>query len=515
MIEYLNSEGLIGTNLASGPLGDTQPASDASKPGMDWSIFRAQFCVAAQELANDLHLRLQDLGVLHTELMITGIDIFNSHTISTSGSPKLQDVESDEITKTSGKGQTIFISRNVDLREAKKLVALGFRFATLANASGKSTRVLDIMAAKMQVEKLDLSATLKVTKPVSAISIPVEMSPYLKPHSHYISLFALHPRVQSSNCQWDVMVYKEALNMIPHVSYGIGTDLDASVHSMLRNFEGKAPDAICSLLNETKAKYGLKTEHDVALIDWIIDSIQFFREHIPQPIFQNALFCPTPIMVPIVSSIHGDQSYATIWSFTVVMGVHDSRGDDQNDELWSWIPFNLFQCLQVTGRGFPHQTTLARESHMEFSTLLDEASRQSTAQFSRKYAIVDRVYNTLSKVHHKTDPASSPSRMPGTFTQLDGSSDKELVRVETDDCNSHISAVRSPFSFGGILVSYDITQSDTNVDPTIELQDIGLKSTAEVATDEEHTWADDLYVTLSRKWLSRGYRENRGDKQVP
>ncbi|KAK7177820.1 mhyt domain signaling, partial [Paraphaeosphaeria sporulosa] len=367
MREYLNSEGLIGTNSTSGPLGDTQPASDASKRGMDWPVLRAQFCVAAQELANELHMRLQDLGILHTELMTTGINTFKPHAIPISGSPKFQDVESDETTKTSGKGQTIFISRNVDLREAEELVALGFRFAALANVSGKPTPVLDIMATKMQVEKLDLSATLRATRPISAITIPKEMSPYLKPHSHYISLFALSPRVQSSNCQWDVMVYKEALNMIPHGPYGFGADLDASVQPMLHNFGGKAPDAICSLVNEAKAKHGSETEHDVALIDWIIDSIHFLREHIPQLIFQNALFCLTPVMVPIISSIHGDQSYATIWSFTVVMGVHDSRGDDQNDELWSWIPFNLFQCLQVTGRGFPHQTILARKRHMEFS----------------------------------------------------------------------------------------------------------------------------------------------------
>jgi hypothetical protein len=515
MREYLNSEGLLGADSTSGPFGDSQSTSDASKPGMNWPIFRAHFCVAAQELANDLHLRLQDLGVLHTELMITGIDTSNSHAIATTGSPKLRDVESIKTIQPLDKGQTIFISRNVDLREAENLVALGFRFATLANASGKWTRVLDIMAAKMQVEKLDLLATLKMTRPISSTNIPAEMSPYLKANSHYISLFALRRSVKSSNCQWDVMVYKEDFNMIPHASYGVGTDLDPSVQSMLRNFEGKTPDAICSFVHEAKAKHDPETEHDVALFDWIVDSIRSFRKHISPQIFQNALFCPTPVMVPATSSIHGDQAYTTIWAFTVVLDVHNSCSGDQNDELWSWIPLNLFQCLQATGRGSPHHTILTHKSHVEFNTLLSEASRQSTAKISRKHTVVDRVYNTLPKVPRKTKTTSSPSRVLATFMQHDDSSDKELVRAATDDCDSQITAIRSPFSFGGILVSRDITQSDTNVDPTIELQDMGLKSTAGVAADEELTWVDDLYIALVRKWLSRSSRENRGEKQAP
>ncbi|KAH7111745.1 hypothetical protein B0J11DRAFT_189438 [Dendryphion nanum] len=500
MRQYLHREGLLGGDWTSAQFRNTQP------------VFRAQFCVAAQQLANDLDMRLQDLGVLHTELLVTGIDISNSHAICISGSPKLQDVESVNTTKPLGEGQTMFISRNVGLHEAENLIALGFRFATLANAAGKSTRVLDIMATKMQVKKLDLLTTLQITRPISSTTIPAEVMPYLKPSSHYISLFALRPHVKSSNCQWDVMVYKKDFNTIPHASYGLGTYPDASILSILQNCEGKSPDTIYNFLNEARANHDPEKKHDVALINWIVDSIRSFRKHVSPLIFQDALFCPTPVMVPVTKSIPGNQAYATIWPFTVVLDVHTSCSGDQNDELWSWIPLNLFQCLQATGRSCPQQTVLTHKSHIEFSTLLSEASRQSTTKVSRKHTIVDRVYNTLPKVYRKANMNPSPSHLSATFTQLDDSSDKELVHAAMDDCDSQISAIRSPFSLGGILVSQDITQSDTSVDPAIGLQDIGLKSTAGVARDEEFTWVDNLYIALACKWLSRGYRENRGEK---
>ncbi|KAF2183177.1 hypothetical protein K469DRAFT_584378, partial [Zopfia rhizophila CBS 207.26] len=194
MRNYLISAGLLGDDSISTAFVDRQSGSDGSKSGKDWSIFRAQFCVAAQELANDLDLRLQDLGVLHTEPMITGVDISNSYMRSITGSSKVNDVESSKPMQPLGKGQIIFVARNVDLREAENLVELGFRFATLANLPGKSTRVLDIMATKLQVRKFDLLSTVKNMRPFSSTTIPVELNPSLKPNSHYISLFTLRPR---------------------------------------------------------------------------------------------------------------------------------------------------------------------------------------------------------------------------------------------------------------------------------------------------------------------------------
>ncbi|KAH7111102.1 hypothetical protein B0J11DRAFT_199184 [Dendryphion nanum] len=515
MREYLTSVSFPRENSISGIPVDTQSGSDASKLGKDWLIFRAQFCVAAQDLANDLDIRLHDLGALHTELIITGIDSSDSQARPLSGNSKLNDVESSKPAQTFGKGQIIMISQNVDMHEAEKLVAFGFRFATLANISGKSTRVLDILATKMQVRKLDFLSTLRIMRPVSLTTILMELGPDLKPNSHYISLFALRPRFKSSNCQWDVMVYKDDLSMIPSISCGIGKELDPGTVSMLRNLEGKTPDDMYSFLNGAKEQFDSERDHEGSLVDRIMDTIRAFRKHIPQPIFQNALFCSTPIRVPVIGPIYRDQAYSTIWSFSVILDVHNLYSGDQNDKLWSWIPFNFFQCLQLTRQGSEYHAILARKSYIELSTLFSEASRQSTIKSSRTPTILGGVYNTLTKVDRKIKTTSSQRRTPPTFTHYDNSSEKELVCAATKDCGSQTSVIRTPLSFGGIMVSQDIiVQSDAKIDPNIELQNIGLKSTVGVATNKEPTWVDDLYFTLVRKWVNKGYRENRWEKWV-
>lgn len=512
MRDYLRNVSFFGDDSISATLVETQSGPDASKLENDWPLFRAQFCVAALELANDLGMRLQDLGVLHTELMITGSDSADSQASSMMGHPNIKDVESFKTTQSLGKGQMVIVSRIVDLREADNLVAHGFRFATLANISGKPTRVLDIMAAKLQVRKLDFLSMLKTMRPISLSAIPAELDPGLKPGSHYISLFALRPRLKSSNGGWDVMVYKEDLSMIP---CGIGKGLESSVQPMLRSLEGKTLGDMYGSLHELKEKCASRRDHDASLADWIVDSVRSFQKYIPQLVLQNALFCPTPVRVPVIGSTYGGQAYATIWSFTVILDVHNSCNADLNDELWSWIPFDFFRCLQLTEQGSPRHAFLAHKSYIELSTLFSKASRPTTMKPPCKPTVFDRVYRTFTKVHRRFEMTSPQRRTPAAFTHRDNSSENELVFAATKDNDSQISAIRPPLSFGGILVSQDIViQSDANVSSNIELQDIGHKSTAGVATDKESTWVDDLYNSLVQKWVNTGYREYKWDNVV-
>jgi hypothetical protein len=76
------------------------------------------------------------------------------------------------------------------------------------------------------------------------------------------------------------------------------------------------------------------------------------------------------------------------------------------------------------------------------------------------------------------------------------------------DCDGQVPSTQS-FSLGGILVSQEVSQSDTSMNPDIELQDLGLKSTAGVAEEEGSTWADDMYAASVRQWLLN--RPGRGE----
>jgi hypothetical protein len=188
-----------------------KPTPEQGKPELDLLTFRAQFCVAADELANDLGVRLQDRGGLHTELITTGKEY-------TSDGGKGNDIESIDSNEHGGKGQTLLIRLNVDQQGAQRLITLGFRFATIQNASEKSQRILNIMSVKMQAGKPELMETMKIPRSMSSTSTLVRLNSSLEANSHYMSLFALRPRFGTTSCPWDVLVYKADPNTIPIVT---------------------------------------------------------------------------------------------------------------------------------------------------------------------------------------------------------------------------------------------------------------------------------------------------------
>lgn len=477
----------------SRPSGD---GSDPSEPRLDWLIFRAQFCVAAQDLATDLGWRLQDLGTLHPELMLTGMSCDANRTTS------MEEVESIKPASTVGKGQMMFVSRDVNSQEAQHLVMLGYRFAALTTTTGKPNRVLDIMAHKMQTDRHALLAVFRNTTPTPSISIPQRLNPTLDSNQHYLSLFALRPSLKSSHCRWEILVYKHDLTMIPHISPGFGPTLD--VHAALKSFEGKTTNEICDILDGTKVRHDSQIDMEFRLMDWITDSMYTFRKLAPPKIFQNALFSATPVTVPVPGANPGTQSYTTVWPFTVVVDVHSCFSDAQ-DDLWTWVPLNFFQNLQTATRSSPYSSSFAHKSYIDFSTLLAKAKFITSIDSTRKNVLK----STFSKVQERTKSATSLGRAQ---THNDNVSEKELVRMEIDDLDSDMTPPtgRNPFSFGGILISQDVVQSDV-VGNNIELEDMGLTSTVGVATDDEPTWVDDMYTALVQKWLKRP-PSSKGDR---
>jgi hypothetical protein len=230
------------------------------------------------------------------------------------------------------------------------------------------------------------------------------------------------------------------------------------------------------------------------------NTLHTFRNHIPSSIYQNAVFCPTPVTVPVNTPANGEKAHATIWSFAVILDVHNLCNLPDNNDLWSWIPFNFFQCLQLTKRSSSDQAALAQKSYIEFSTLVSKALRPETSSLGKQKTL-NRLHKKIARAHARLPSvATMSSRTAAASARPDNCSEKGLMSSTTMEVDPQSSSAQS-ISFGGILVSQEVSQSDTSMDPNIELQDLGLKSTAGVVKEEESTWADDLYTVSVRQWL--------------
>ena len=101
---------------------------ESGTPIEDYSlIFRELFCVAAGDLAQDLHIPLENMGVLYDEIIVTGQQIMNEK--KKRGAAPDIDLEG---LSGSGKGQLLFLVK------------------TVTDAKRTTCRLLDIVLLNLQ-----------------------------------------------------------------------------------------------------------------------------------------------------------------------------------------------------------------------------------------------------------------------------------------------------------------------------------------------------------------------------
>lgn len=108
---------------------DEKMISDQGEQVVDYAlIFKELFCDAAAELADDLHLPLEEMGIVFDEILTTGWDSAETEKERV----KLVDMESQGIiSENSGAGQLLFLTKRVDIKVAYHLQAAGHRFAAI------------------------------------------------------------------------------------------------------------------------------------------------------------------------------------------------------------------------------------------------------------------------------------------------------------------------------------------------------------------------------------------------
>jgi hypothetical protein len=516
MKAHLQAIGMMKNSTAEG----STPSSMWDEPDFEMdssAIFRAQFCVAADELANRLSLPLRDLGTLHDQMMMTGtvtVDL-SSRSVKSGDASQSEDLEAGRMASLWGKGQVMFVVREVNEEDSQKLINLGFRFANLGLTPGKGpSKVLDIMSQSMQVKKSDLLMTIGGLRRLSIDSVESdpkarqELRNHLEGNVHYIALFALRPGFKSSGCRWEILVHRDNPNMIP--CYPISDD-NEHIYEQLSALEVTARDAndfYKANMTATNGNWARK-----GYFSMVLEAINALNAYIPRAIMDNAVFSGTPIKVPVGTIGHGTPSYATVWAFTVIPDVHNSNLAGVSADLWSWIPFNFFQCLQRVGDHSPDHAILARKSHIEFAQLFTRSAKTETkiTSVEARPSISEPTGGRFSMIRRWRNHISPIDEPDNGIVGPDNSSEKALVRSGTKDRDEGIGK-EGGFSLGGIMISQDIhVDTGTRISSSgIEMQDLGVKSMIGTSIDEQPTWVDRIFGLLSAKWSKPGMRELPG-----
>ena len=315
-------------------------------------IFKELFSVAAEDLASHLNQPLEQLGALFDEPISTGAVSRTNNVRPFTSSKKLsgnfsqEDLEKGDVDDLFGKGQFLFVVRQLDKYEVERLAAHGYRFAAIR-------QIADLASKSMQIPHEDISRHLDRMKEYSIAESQ------LQPGTH-LAAFLLRPRV---NKGFDVLVPINAKSQLPTVALPF-QKLTASQVKMLENFKDRR---IADILQDLLIKDGyMQDEQDFRWqFYWAVNKLV---ELIGDPSFMTqAKFSAKMVEAccqPTRSSTFEEvEEKCTILSFRMITSIHDRPPNDQ----LAYIPLKFFSTQQQVLDRIACHNAFVREAWKEFA----------------------------------------------------------------------------------------------------------------------------------------------------
>lgn len=346
---------LSGLKIRFGAEADSDFVNEHGTPIKDYHlIFRELFCAAAADLAEELHQPLDGVGVMYDEIMYTGSGTRFQHHLSRTARAQAFDVEHHVLgLENLGKGQLLFLVREVERQEAERLQASGYRFALPAN-------VLPILAAAFHVTGSYLMRQLENMREY------VVNDHILNPGVH-LAFFAVKAAIESG---FVIVARKDAKNQLPTVQLPFGV-LESWQLDHLRNMEGFDVIACLRHLNKTSQNVA-STDMERLFAFQLLTCIEALRNQIDDPIFNDACLIATPVYAPCRGPTKDScPGKATLIAFNLIIPV-GSRAPGTN---LGFVPLSFFEMQQHVYTNSADHIIFARKTLREFSNVLDLTSR--------------------------------------------------------------------------------------------------------------------------------------------
>ncbi|KAI9712608.1 MAG: hypothetical protein M1812_006788 [Candelaria pacifica] len=436
------------------------------------TIFRELFCVAAYELAGKLKERLENIGVLYEDIMMTGTTSYGEkgrHAIK-GGANATIDIELGVRRPEPlilGRGQLLFIVRRADHSQAVRLKASGYRFA-------QTEHVMDILASSIQTSRKEIEPR------IHNMLEYVNNDPFLTP-GVYLSCCAIRARPHG---RWEILARKSKPAQLPSIP--LCSEWTRMHKSIVSTMDGWTLNTCLRWLN-LKKEFKSATEKD--FVGKLYHAMEYLASTIAEPWINDAVLTASAIVAPC--STHNPFTASSLATpcgspppsslMIVFRKLVDCHSRASGTELF-FSPLNFFRAQQRVFNGCRDHAIFARDTHAEFEHFLRRKSSLSSILPSPPSPVVTSSPRSGSRPNVSRS-WSWMSRERDARGMMDDSAEEETVK-------------------NGIMVRNDVRVDVKRVGKKgtfveeIELEEMKLDDLCKVVGEEEPTFVDDLFKMM-------------------
>ena len=443
---------------------------------LDYSVlFRESFCVAASDLAQEIQVPIQNLGVLYDDIMTTGTTSPDGRSRRAYKGAQRPDLEIGA-PMTFGKGQLLFTVRQVSKHEVSHLINAGYRFAAMS-------QVGEIISRSMHVPISEFATHVdRLREHCRAIGV--------EHGSKYLACYAL--RSKAAQKGFDVLVPRALPCQLPKVELPLH-QLQHWQKDIFAKLEGRSVGECLQWLSSKASQFASMVEEEEDFKDLLYDRISALTQLVGEPWFYQAVFCSKPFTARFTDMRSDSLSQVTLFAFCIIPDVHNSSLKPLSD--MTYTPLSFFKTRQRVFKDSSDHSTLARQIHHEFAPIIHQMQKEALTRPAAARSNSKSFWNSIRSGSSATTGPVKP----------DNCSESELVKEPSpsivQDTGPVSPAKGSNFPFGGILVSSDMTVDTDKNDSTLEMRNMGITAliSAEKTEKESPTYVDHLYnVTSSR-----------------
>ncbi|BDD62741.1 hypothetical protein MPDQ_006152 [Monascus purpureus] len=403
------------------------------------TLFKQLFCVTAQELSDQLHVPLPDLGILYDDVLVSSSTTsFLSRAIG----------KRPSVTR---KGQMLFTIRQLDKQESSRLEASGYRFAPVEHIVPALSRGIHVSSASLDSHIRDMRDYATTERS-------------FEPGVHLIS-FVMRPTV---NDNFEILTARGTRNPLPSASLPMKSLKAQHMRVILRMTGWTMPTCVNWLESRCAAEAYGETDNFRGLMG---EAIEALSASLPPDINSVLRFSGRVLFAPSRSS---NGRPCTLLAFCAVSNL-DTRVSNSN---YTFTPFSVFRAEQQMHDQSIGRDLFARDLAKEIihtnaapSTTSTDSSPSLTIRALSRFLPSKRLRN-LTGTNRAGSSASSVSEeslvTPSRFPLGDITVFKE-VRVDVahmDEAMVHSSQKQGSQT---VVAAGDIVSSGTYVDELYSL----------------------------------------------
>lgn len=472
---------------------DSRPASSKSSVTYDPEtyndyslIFRERFCTAAASLASSMHIPVERIGVLYDKIIETGTlkreDWAKRATIQVD---KIGEMESGGSLHLFGKGQLLFITRQLSTEDADKLLNAGYKFGTVQQVGRNIAETMQIPTAALEGH-------------FAGLKHYVEKRDVVEKAGTWLSFFGLIPR--PSNKGFDVGVKKADQDQLPDVQLLPGEPQQWQTE-FLERMDGMKTGTCLAFLEDRNSIDHQRPQQERKFATVLQKAVTALAKQVPTEWFREARFLARPVFAHYASQHHNRGTVTWIYSFCLIADMHTTL--EACDSL-ARVPLTFFSARQRCYKGSPDHGILARDIHQEFGPLLARRTVRNHGK-SRMRMASRHISRSKFGFNKAPLPPMPVSRRSVSVSQSEGSSVHELVEkphnLSERSIPDGVASSERDNDWGGILVNSEtVIKSDSKSDYSNESRHLGLGMKVAVGTSkQEDTFVDELMeVTRTR-----------------